>query len=219
MPEPLLPPEHSLQPLQPPPQSLIVFTGPSGVGKGTVLNALLSRHPDLHLSISATTRDPRLGEVDGQHYYFMTRSQFETLVAQHEFLEWAEFAGNLYGTPRFPVFEKIADGQRVILEIELEGARQVRKTAPDALQIFIRPPSLAELENRIRRRGQDSEEAIARRLARAEVELASENEFDICITNDILEPTVSTLESVLFPAQDGSKHPPSSSASTTKLSL
>jgi guanylate kinase len=207
MPEPLLPPEHSLQPLQPPPQSLIVFTGPSGVGKGTVLNALLSRHPDLHLSISATTRDPRLGEVDGQHYYFMTRSQFETLVAQHEFLEWAEFAGNLYGTPRFPVFEKIADGQRVILEIELEGARQVRKTAPDAL------------EDRIRRRGQDSEEAITCRLARAEVELASENEFDICITNDTLEPTVSTLESILFPAQDGGEHPPSFSSSTTKLFL
>jgi guanylate kinase len=195
--------EQSLPPRFPlkcsPQKELIVFTGPSGVGKGTVLKALLSRHPELNLSVSATTRTPRPGEVDGQHYYFMTRSQFEMMVAQNEFLEWAEFAGNLYGTPRAPVFEKIARGQQVILEIELEGARQVRKTAPDALQIFIKPPSLSELESRIRNRGQDSEEAIARRLARAQIELASEAEFDVCLTNEILETTVIELENILFP--------------------
>ncbi len=182
--------------------SLIVLTGPSGVGKGTVLKTILARHPSLNLSISATTRAPRLGEVDGQHYYFMSRTQFETLIAQNDFLEWAEFAGNLYGTLRTPVFEKIANGQRIILEIELEGARQVRKTVPDALQIFIRPPSFAELENRIRGRGQDPEEAILRRLERAKVELTFEAEFDVCITNDRLEDTVSQLESILFPASD-----------------
>jgi guanylate kinase len=167
-----------------------------------VLRALLARHPELNLSISATTREPRPGEVEGQHYYFMPRSQFEAMVAQDEFLEWAEFAGNLYGTPRIPVFEKIAGGQRMILEIELEGARQVRKTAPEAIQIFIKPPSLDELEHRLRHRGQDSEEAIARRLARAKIELASEAEFDIAITNEVLETTVVALENILFPIQE-----------------
>jgi guanylate kinase len=185
-----------------PPQNLIVFTGPSGVGKGTVLRELLSRHSELNLSISATTRPPRPGEVDGQQYYFMKRAQFEAMVAQDEFLEWAEFAGNLYGTPRNPVVEKITSGQRVILEIELEGARQVRKTAPEALQIFIKPPSLNELENRLRSRAQDSEEAITRRLERAKVELASEAEFDICITNEVMESTVMALEEILFPIQE-----------------
>jgi guanylate kinase len=178
---------------------LIVFTGPSGVGKGTVLKALLARHPELNLSISATTRAPRSGEVDGQHYYFLTRSQFEVMVAQDEFLEWAEFAGNLYGTLRQPVMDKIAQGERVILEIELEGARQVRSSAPDAVQIFIQPPSLAELEARIRKRGQDSEDAIARRLARAKIEVAAANEFDICLINDNLETTIDELEAILYP--------------------
>lgn len=181
------------------PQNLIVFTGPSGVGKGTVLRALLGRHPELHLSISATTRSPRSGEVDKQHYYFLTRSQFETMVAEGEFLEWAEFAGNLYGTPRQPLLDRIAQGERVILEIELEGARQVRKTAPDALQIFIAPPSIEELEVRIRKRGQDSDEAIARRLERAQVEIASAHEFDVQIMNDDFDTAVTMLEDVLFP--------------------
>ncbi len=178
---------------------LIVFTGPSGVGKGTVLKLLLARHPELNLSISATTRTPRPGEVDGQHYYFLTRSQFEAMVAQDEFLEWAEFAGNLYGTPRQPVMDKIAQGERVILEIELEGARQVRSSAPDALQIFVQPPSLAELEARIRNRGQDSDDAIARRLERAKIEVAAADEFDICLINDALETTVGELEAILYP--------------------
>ncbi len=177
---------------------LIVFTGPSGVGKGTVLRQLLARHPELNLSISATTRSPRSGEVDGQHYYFLTRSQFEEMVTQGQFLEWAEFAGNLYGTPRQPVLDKIALGERVILEIELEGARQVRSSAPDAFQIFIQPPSIEELEARIRRRGQDSEDAIARRLARAQVEIAAADEFDVQVTNGDLETAVQELETIIF---------------------
>jgi guanylate kinase len=181
------------------PQNLIVFTGPSGVGKGTVLRALLGRHPELHLSISATTRSPRSGEMEGKHYYFLTRSQFETMVAEGEFLEWAEFAGNLYGTPRQPLLNCVAQGKRVILEIELEGARQVRTTAPEALQIFIAPPSIEELEARIRKRGQDAEAAIARRLERAKVEIASAHEFDVQIVNDNFDAAVKMLENVLFP--------------------
>jgi guanylate kinase len=184
--------------LSPASRHLIVFTGPSGVGKGTILKALLVRHPELHVSVSATTRSPRANEIDGTHYYFLSRSQFEAMVAQGEFLEWAEFAGNLYGTPRQPLLDRMANGERVILEIELEGARQVRETAPDAFQIFITPPSIEELEARIRRRGQDTEEAIARRLERARIEIASADEFDVQILNDDFELAVQRLEAVLF---------------------
>lgn len=185
-------------------KNLIVFTGPSGVGKGTVLKRLLQLHPELMLSVSATTRDPRPGEIDGTHYYFLTRPQFEMMVAQGQFLEWAEFAGNLYGTPRQPLMDKIAQGERVILEIELEGARQVRRSAPEALQIFLLPPSLIELEARIRQRAQDSEAAIARRLERAQVEIACADEFDIQVMNRDLDETVAALESILELAQSTS---------------
>lgn len=177
---------------------LIVLTGPSGVGKGTLLRSLLSRHPELYASISVTTRAPRSGEVDGRDYYFVTRSQFERMVAQGELLEWAEFAGNCYGTPRRAVEEKIQDGKWVVLEIELEGARQVRKTFPSGLRIFILPPSMNELETRIRGRGQDSEAAIDRRLTRAKEEINAANEFDIQIVNDDLEKALSKLETALF---------------------
>jgi guanylate kinase len=179
-------------------RQLIVFTGPSGVGKGTILRALLARHPELTLSVSATTRLPRPGEREGQHYYFLTRPQFEQRVREGAFLEWAEFASNLYGTLRQPVMQTIQQGARVILEIELEGARQVRLTAPEALQIFIQPPSEVVLEARIRQRGQDAEAAIIQRLARAQVEMASASEFDVQLVNDNLEETVTALESLLF---------------------
>ena len=177
---------------------LIVFTGPSGVGKGTLLYPLLQRHPELYLSISATTRPPRPGEVDGQHYYFISRQVFQQMVARDELLEWAEFAGNYYGTPRQPVEQQIQRDRSVVLEIELEGARQVRQSYPKALQIFILPPSLAELENRIRQRGHDDETAIARRLKRAEVEIEAANEFDIQIVNDNLEKALNQLETSLL---------------------
>ncbi|MGQ9870736.1 guanylate kinase, partial [Leptodesmis sp.] len=160
---------------------LIVLTGPSGVGKGTLLRSLLRRHPDLYLSVSATTRAPRPGEVDGKDYYFLSRPEFERMIANGEFLEWAEFAGNLYGTPKASVDNQIQQGHRVILEIELEGARQVRQYFPDALRIFILPPSLPELESRIRTRGKDTEDAIVRRLQRAKEEINAADEFDIQI--------------------------------------
>lgn len=177
---------------------LIVLTGPSGVGKGTLLKSLLQRHPDLYLSTSMTTRNPRPGEINGKNYYFVTRQEFERLVAQGELLEWAEFAHNFYGTPRKPVEEQIRQGNWVILEIELEGARQIRKTFPSALRIFIAPPSLEELESRIRGRAQDSEEAIARRLLRAREEIDAADEFDIQIVNDDFEKALSEIEAALF---------------------
>lgn len=177
---------------------LIVVTGPSGVGKGTIVQALLQRHPKLFLSVSMTTRAPRLGEIEGQQYYFVTRDRFETMIRAGEFLEWAEFAGNYYGTPRQPVEERIEQGQQVLLEIELEGARQIRANFPEALRIFILPPSLPELERRLRGRSSDSAAAIAKRLNRATEEIAAANEFDIQIVNDDLETALKSLEEALF---------------------
>ncbi len=177
---------------------LVVLTGPSGVGKGTLLKKLRQRHPHLYLSVSATTRQPRPGEVDGEHYYFVSRDVFQSMIDKGELLEWAEFAGNYYGTPKLPVEVQIERGNQVILEIELEGARQIARSFPQALKIFIMPPSDEELERRIRGRAQDDEAAIARRLNRARVELAAANEFDICIVNDDLENALSELEAVLL---------------------
>lgn len=177
---------------------LIVITGPSGVGKGTLIKALLKKHPELRLSVSATTRSPRPGEEEGVHYYFTERSQFERMVAQGEFLEWAEFAGNCYGTPRHAVEAMLQRGEWVVLEIELEGARQVRHTFPSAYRVFILPPSIEELESRIRNRGQDSDEAIARRLQRAQAEIDAASEFDIQIVNDDFDATLKHLEDVIL---------------------
>jgi guanylate kinase len=182
----------------PPLGKLIVLTGPSGVGKGTLIKELFQRHPELYYSVSMTTRSPRPGEVDGKNYYFVSRHKFEQLVAEGEFLEWAEFAGNYYGTPRQAVLNYIQSGKLVILEIELEGARQIRSSYPGALSIFILPPSFSELEKRIRGRAQDSEEAIARRLQRAKDEIQAADEFDIQIINDDFETALKEIETALF---------------------
>ncbi|MDJ0695227.1 guanylate kinase [Mastigocoleus sp. MO_188.B34] len=180
------------------PGKLMILTGPSGVGKGTLMRTLLQRHPELYYSVSATTRTPRSGETDGINYYFVSRTKFEQLVASGEFLEWAEFAGNYYGTPRQPVLEKVNSGKTVLLEIELDGARQVRTSFPQAISIFILPPSLEELEKRIRSRNQDSEDAIARRLILAQDEITAADEFDIQIVNDDFETALCSLEQAIF---------------------
>ncbi len=177
---------------------LIVVTGPSGVGKGTLLRQLYSRHDQVRSSVSATTRAPREGEVEGVHYFFVGREQFVAMVAANELLEWAEYAGNCYGTPRPPVEANLAAGFDVVLEIELLGARQVRQAFPEALSIFIQPPSMAELERRLRQRSQDPESSIQKRLAQAEVEVAAAAEFDWVVVNDDFETTFAALEDYLF---------------------
>ena len=176
---------------------LTLITGPSGVGKGTLVNHLLERHPKIWLSVSATTRSPRQGEKDGINYFFHSREGFEALVEQEGFLEWAEFAGNCYGTPRRPVEEHMTGGRPVLLEIELEGARQVRSSFPDGFQIFLAPPSFEELERRIRGRGTDAEDAIQRRLTRAREELEAQQEFDAVVINDDLESALNQVETLM----------------------
>lgn len=178
---------------------LIVLTGPSGVGKGTLVQLLLQRHPELYLSISATTRSPRPGEIQGQHYYFVSRSDFKKMIADHHLLEWAEFAGNYYGTPRLPIEQQIAAGKTVLLEIELEGANQIYATKPEALRIFILPSSISILEQRLRDRAQDSEDAIIRRLQRAKIEIEAAKEFNVQIINDDLEKALHQLEIAVLP--------------------
>lgn len=177
---------------------LIAIVGPSGVGKGTIVRSLLQRHPEIYLSVSATTRPPRTGEVNERDYYFLSQSEFEAAIANNELLEWAKYAGNYYGTPKARITEQIATGKLVLLEIELAGARQIAKTFPDALRIFILPPSLEELERRIRNRGKNSEASIAKRLDIARTEIAAKDEFEVRIVNEDLERAIAEIEAVIF---------------------
>jgi guanylate kinase len=161
-----------------------VLSGPSAVGKGTVMAAVRNRHPQVWVSVSYTTRQPRPGEVEGIHYHFATPEEFDQMVADGEFLEWAQYAGNRYGTPRRPVLERLSRGVPAVLEIELQGARQVKEVMPEAQYVFLAPPSWIELERRLIGRGTEPIDVRWARLDQAKVELDAEHEFDCTIVND-----------------------------------
>ena len=166
---------------------LTVLSGPSGVGKGTVTAELRRMYPDIWISVSVTTRRPRPGEVNGREYHFVDDREFDRMIADGEFLEWDGHFGRKYGTPRGPVEERIAAGLPALLEIDLAGARQVRKSMPDALLVFLSPPSWEELIRRLTGRGSEDTDAIAERLARARIELAAGSEFDVTLVNTSVE--------------------------------
>lgn len=182
---------------------VVVVAGPTAVGKGTVTRRLLEKYPEVYLSVSATTRDPRPGEADGIHYFFWSPEQFDDAVKNGDMLEWALVHGrNRYGTPRSAVEAARAEGRAVILEIDLEGARQVRSSMPDARFVFLAPPSWDVLVERLVGRGTESPEEQERRLETARVEMAAEEEFDVTIVNDDLDQAVDALarEAGLAPA-------------------
>lgn len=177
---------------------LVVLSGPSGVGKNTLLNAVLPVVPDLHYSVSATTRAPRPGEVHGRDYFFVSDEEFDEMVRQGRLLEWAEFVGRRYGTPRDYIERCLEDGLTVIMDIDIQGARQIRAKMPEAILVFLWPPSLQELSRRIYGRAQDSEKAITRRLSWARQELEAVSDYDYVIVNDDLERAASELQSIVL---------------------
>jgi guanylate kinase len=179
-----------------PSSKVFVITGPSGVGKGTLIRGLLERIPGLELSVSATTRDPRPGEQDGIHYHFLSPGEFEARVAADHFVEHATYSGNRYGTLRSELERRAANGAGVVLEIEVEGARQVREAMPDAVTVFIAPPSREALRTRLIGRGTDGPEQVDERMRTAERELEARGEFDHEVVNDRLEESTETLAGI-----------------------
>ncbi|MHB1405504.1 MAG: guanylate kinase [Desulfitobacteriaceae bacterium] len=176
---------------------LVVLSGPSGAGKGTLCRELLRQEPNIQYSVSATTRQPRPAEIEGIHYFFRTKAEFEGMIAKGELLEWAEFCGNYYGTPIFAMEQALSAGKDVILEIETKGALQVKKRIPHGLFIFVAPPSLEALSERIHKRGTEAEEVIAKRLATARQEIKLVTEYDYVVVNDEVPAAVHRLRSIL----------------------
>lgn len=178
-------------------KKLFVISGSSGVGKGTVLKGFLQKNPNFMLSISCTTRKPRQDEVDGVNYFFLSKEEFQNCIDNDKFLEWAEFAGNRYGTKRKYIKQCLEEGKDIILEIDTQGALQVKKQMPEAVLIFICPPSIETLENRLRGRHTEDEAAIQKRLDEVKIELERAESFDYKVVNDDLDNAISELEKVI----------------------
>lgn len=178
--------------------NLFIISAPSGAGKSTLIQALLKRHADMQLSVSHTTRAPRAGEQDGVHYHFTSVADFQARIANNEFLEWAEVFGNYYGTSRHAIYQQLSQGIDVFLDIDWQGARQIREQEAATIGIFILPPSLTELEQRLNQRGTDSAEVIAGRMAKAQNEMSHADEYDYLIINDDLNEALHQLEQIVL---------------------
>ncbi len=177
---------------------LIVFSGPSGTGKDTILKRLLETEPNIRLSVSATTREPRQGETDGVDYHFISRDQFRTMLSQDQLLESAEYCGNYYGTPSQPIVDWQSEGHDVILEIEVQGGAQIKEKCPESVGIFILPPSIEVLEQRLKGRGTEADDVIEKRLACAKEELTQAVNYDYCVVNDNIDLAVSEIHQIIF---------------------
>lgn len=176
---------------------LIVVSGPSGSGKGTVLNKLFSLRNGIFYSVSATTREPRPGEIEGKNYFFLSKEEFTRQIASGNMLEHAQYCGNYYGTPRIAVEERLNRGDDVILEIDVQGAAKIRQSCPDSVSIFLMPPSLAELEKRLKSRGTESEEKIRNRLATAKAEIDARENYDYIVINDVISTAAKKISSII----------------------
>ena len=176
---------------------LVLVSGPSGTGKGTVCNLLREKHPELAYSISATTRQPRPGEVDGVNYYFYDKAKFEAMIEAGELLEWANVYGNYYGTPKQAVLDRLEAGEDILLEIDTQGALNVMEAMPEGLYVFLLPPSLKELEKRLRGRGTETEESIARRLGAAKEEIGRAVKYRYVVVNDTVEKAEETIANII----------------------
>ena len=183
------------------PGILTVVSGPSGAGKGTVIRALIEKHPNLALSVSMTTRPPREGERDGADYYFRTRKEFEETIERGGFLEWAEFCGNYYGTPKKPVERQLTAGFDVILEIDIQGGLSVKRHFPDATYIFLLPPSWKALRRRLQKRGSETPESLQRRLAAAQGELEHVRNYRFAVVNDEIESCAHDIATIIAAAR------------------
>ena len=178
--------------------NLFILSAPSGAGKSSLIHALLGQHADMQLSVSHTTRKPRPGESDGVHYHFTSVDEFKKLIAQGEFLEWAEVFGNYYGTSRRAIEQVLAQGRDVFLDIDWQGARQIKQQVPSVRSIFILPPNVAELERRLNQRGQDSQEVIQKRMQQARSEISHVVEYDYVLVNDDFQQCLSDLQHVVL---------------------